>query len=99
MNYVSYIVGVGYEAFETGALDVPANIQNSSCIAFERFAKGGGFIVIFQYRILFFNLISFVMGLEITLKVVAGITILTFMEKTSFKSFYINKIVFTDSLV
>lgn len=58
-----------------------------------------GFIVIFQYRILFFRLISFIMGLEITLKVVAGITILTFMEKTSFKSFYINKIVFTDSLV
>lgn len=95
MNYVSYIVGVGYEAFEAGALDVPANIQNSSCIAFKRFAKGGGFTIIFQYRILFFNLISFV-GLEITLKVLAGITILTFMENTSFKSFYMNKMVLTN---
>lgn len=52
-------------------------------------------VEIFQYRILFFYLISFV-GLEITLKVLAGITILTFMEKTSFKSFYMNKMVLTN---
>lgn len=94
MNYVSYIVGVGYEAFEAGALDVPANIQNSSCIAFKRFAKG--FTVIFQYRILVFNFISFIMGLEIALKIVAGITIVTFMDKTFMD---MDKIVFTDSLV